>query len=69
MLLKGKKILFLDLQVLLPGLWNLKGIQNSRQNRSNNKLVHENDVTRAHGSCSLRVVGSCSQEVISLTSF
>ena len=35
-----------------------KNIQNSRQNRSKNKLVSENAVTRAHGSCSLRVMGS-----------
>ena len=43
---------------MLTGLWNLKDIQNSRQNRSKNKLVRENAVTRAHGSCSLRVMGS-----------
>ena len=43
--------------VLLTGLWNLKDIQHSRQNRSKNKLVLENAVTRALGSCSLRVVG------------
>ena len=36
----------LGLKVLLTGLWNLKGIQNSRQNRSKSKLVHENAVTR-----------------------
>ena len=35
-----------------------KDIQNSRQNRSKNKLVRENAVTRAHGSCSLQVMGS-----------
>ena len=29
-----------------------------RQNRSKNKLVRENAVTPAHGSCSLRVMGS-----------
>ena len=34
------------------------GIQNSHQNRSKNKLVREKTVTRAHGSCSLRVMGS-----------
>ena len=32
--------------------------RNLRQNRSKNELVRENDVTRAHGSCSLRVMGS-----------
>ena len=38
---KRHKISFLSLQVLLTGLLNLKDIQNSRQNRSKNKLVHE----------------------------
>ena len=33
----------------MTGLWNLKDIQNSRQNRSKNKLVRKNAVTRAHG--------------------
>ena len=34
--------------------WFVKDIQNSRQNRSKNKLVCEDlAVTRAHGSCSL----------------
>ena len=28
--------------VLLTGLWNLKDIHNSRQNRSKNKLVRKN---------------------------
>ena len=32
---------------------NLKDVQNSRQNRSKNKLVRKNAVTRAHGSCPL----------------
>ena len=40
------------------GSWNLKDIQNSHQNRSKNKLVREKTVTRAHGSCSLRIMGS-----------
>ena len=31
---------------MLTGLWNLKDIQNSRQNRSKNKLVRENAVTK-----------------------
>ena len=39
MLLKGTKISFLG----LTGLWNLKDIQNSRQNRSKNKLFRENE--------------------------
>ena len=34
----------------MTGLWNLKDIQNSRQNRSKNKLVRKNAVTRVHGS-------------------
>ena len=38
---------------MLTGLWNLKDRQNPRQNRSKNKLVRENAVTRAQRSCSL----------------
>ena len=30
----------------MTGLWNLKDIQNSRQNRSKSELVRENAVTR-----------------------
>ena len=30
-----------------------------KKNRSKNKLVCENTVTRVHGSCPLRVMGSC----------
>ena len=41
------------------GLWNLKDIQNSSKNRSNNTLVHEKAVTRVHGSCLFQVMGSC----------
>ena len=33
-------------------------ILNSHQNRSKNKLVGENGVTRVHGNCSLRVMDS-----------
>ena len=33
----------------MTGLCSLKDIQNWRQNRSKNKLVRENAVTRAHG--------------------
>ena len=43
----------------MTGLCDLKDIQNSRRNQSKNKLVRENAVTRAHGSCSLQVMGSC----------
>ena len=43
---------------MLTGWWDLKDIQNSRQNRSKNKLGRENAVTRAHGSYSLQVMGS-----------
>ena len=43
---------------MLTGLWHLKDIRNSRQNRSKNKLVRGNAVTLAHGSCSLHVMGS-----------
>ena len=56
--IKRQKISFLGLQVLLTGLRNLKDFQNSHQNRSKNKLVRESAMTRAHGSCSLRVMGS-----------
>ena len=38
---------------MLAGLWNLKDSQNPRQNRSKNKLVREDAVTRAQRSCSL----------------
>ena len=41
----------------MSGLWDLKDIVNSRQNRSKNKLVSENSVTPAHENCSLRVPG------------
>ena len=60
MLLEGKKYHFKSVGFAdWFAYWNLKDIQNSRQNRSKNKLVYENDVTRAHGSCSLQVKGSC----------
>ena len=48
---------FLGVFVLMSGLWDLKDIVNSRQNRSKNKLVSENSVTPAHENCSLRVPG------------
>ena len=41
---------------LLTGLW--EDIRNSRQNRSTNKLVSENAVTRVNGRCFLRVMSS-----------
>ena len=45
--------------VLLTGLWDLKDILISRQNRSSkNILVSENAVKRVHGSCLLRVMDS-----------
>ena len=40
-----QKISLLGMKVLLTGLRNLKDIQNSRQNRSENKLVRKNAVT------------------------
>ena len=49
---------FLGVLVLMTGLWDLKDILNLPQNRSKNKLVSENAMTRAHGNCSLRVMGS-----------
>ena len=51
---------FLGVLVLMTGLWNLKNILNLRHNRSKNKQVSENAVTRAHGDCSLRVMGALS---------
>ena len=41
----------------MTGLWNLTNILNLRHNRSKNILVSENAVARAHGNCSLRVMG------------
>ena len=64
MLLKGKKYQFRS-KGLLTGLWNLKDIQISRKNCSKNKLVRENAVTRARGSCSLRIMGSCVRWLLS----
>ena len=69
---KGKKYQFLGLYGFLTGLRNLKHIQNSRQNRSKNKLVRENAVIRVygsrasalHGSCSLRVMDSYQKTII-----
>ena len=49
---------FLGVLLLTTGLWDLKDILNLRQNRSKNKLVGENGVTRADENCSLRVMGS-----------
>ena len=43
---------------MLTALWDLKDIQNLRQNRSKNILIRKNAVTPVHGSCSLRVMGS-----------
>ena len=42
-------------------MWNLKDIQNSRQNSSKDKLVQENAVTRAHRSWSLWAAGETDQ--------
>ena len=50
-----QKLSFLGLYVLLTGLWDFKDILNSRQDRSKNKLVRKNAVTRVHGSCSLQI--------------
>ena len=44
--------------VLGTDLWDLTDILNSHQNSSKNKLVSEDAVTRVHGSCSPRVMGS-----------
>ena len=46
----------------MTGLWNLKDIQNRRQNPKN-KLDRENAETQAHGCCSLRVMGYCCMSV------
>ena len=53
-----KKNIFFRSVGFADWFWNIKDIQNSRQNRSKSKLVRENAVTGAHGSCSLRVMGS-----------
>ena len=45
------------MQVLRTGLRNLKGIQNSRQNLSKNKLVCENE--RMEVALSGLIMGSC----------
>ena len=55
--IKRSKMPFLGVLVLMTGLWNLKNILNLRHNRSKNILVSENAVARAHGNCSLRVMG------------
>ena len=47
--IKRQKLSFLGLQVLSTALWDLKDILNSQQNRSQNKLVHKNAVSRVHG--------------------
>ena len=52
----------------MNGLWNLKDIQNSRQNSSKNILVRENAVTRVRESCSLRVMCSWLNYITSLLS-
>ena len=43
--IKRQKLSVLGLCGLLTGLWDLKDLLNSRQNRSKNKLVRENAVT------------------------
>ena len=48
-------------------MWNLKDIQNSRQNSSKNKLVLENAVTRAHRSWSLLAVWAPAGETDKVT--
>ena len=47
---KRSKMSFSGVLVLLTGLW--EDIRNSRENRSKNKLVSENAVTRVYGRCS-----------------
>lgn len=57
--IKRSKMPLLGFLVLLTGLWDLKDILISRQNRSSkNILVSENAVKRVHGSCLLRVMDS-----------
>ena len=56
--IKRSKMPFLGVSLLTTGLWDLKNILNLRQNRSKNKLVGKNALTRAHENCSLRVMGS-----------
>ena len=56
--IKRSKMPFLGVLLLTTGLWDLKNILNLRQNRSKNKLVGKNALTRAHENCSLRIMGS-----------
>ena len=56
--IKGSKMPFLGVLVLMTCFWDLKDILNSHQNRSKNKLVIENAATRVHGNCSLPIMGS-----------
>ena len=49
---------FLAVLVSMTGLWNMKDILNSRKNRSKNKLVSENAVTRERENCPLPVMAS-----------
>ena len=52
-------------QVFLIGVFDLKDILNSRQNRSEIRLVGENDETRVEVSCSsILVMGSCFKYVL-----
>ena len=50
---KRSKMSFSGVLVLLTGLW--EDIRHSRENRSKNKLVSENAVTRVYGRCSPRL--------------
>ena len=56
--IKRSTMPFSGVLVFIICLWNLKGILNSLQNCSKNKLVSENAATRVHGNCSLPVMGS-----------
>ena len=56
--IKRSKMPFLGVLLLTTVLWDLKDILNLRQNRSKNKLVGVNAVTRADKNCLLRGMGS-----------
>ena len=49
---------FLAVLVSMTGFWDMKDVLNSRKDRSKNKLVSANAVTREHENCPLRVMAS-----------
>ena len=56
--IKRSKMPFLAVLVSMTGFWDMKDVLNSRKDRSKNKLVSANAVTREHENCPLRVMAS-----------